>query len=279
MRSRSLGSTSYPITFLMVDSADHVSGKTGLTPAVALSKNGGAFGAASGAVTELANGWYSFAANATDRDTLGELAIHISADGADPTDLLYVIVEFDPFDVAEPGDAMALTSAYDAAKTAASQASVDAIELNPTINASVAISAAEAAQVASGTMALLTDHTWEGTVTSTSTEALDTAKLYLAVKDARYGDSESLVLLDTEDGLTVLAGAAHGTGADGNLVVSGESGAWSIAYKVDEGVTGDLSGYVGRTMDVEIKALVGGDAISVWTGECKVMRGVVRAVS
>lgn len=280
MRMRLQSSTDHSIAFLMVDSADHVSGKTGLSPSVALSKDGGAFGSALGAVTELSNGWYKLAANATDRDTLGELAIHISAAGADPTDMLFVIVSFDPFDVAEPGDAMTLTSAYDAAKTAATQASVDAIVLDPTIIASVAISAAEAAQVESGTLAISTDHTFEGVITSSSTEAINTAKLILAIKDSRYEDSESMILIDSENGLTVVDGAEYATGTNGSISASGSSGDWSIGLKISKVVASLLSAYVGRTLDAELKAILAdGDAISVWTGECKIARGVVRAVS
>lgn len=136
VKSRKLNSTSYPIVFLMVDSADHVSGKAGLTVTVTISKNGGAFGAASGAVSELSNGWYSLAANATDRNTLGDLALHCSATGADPTDLLFSVVDYDPYNVAEPGDTMALSSAYDAAKTAAQAG--DAMALTSSERSSVA---------------------------------------------------------------------------------------------------------------------------------------------
>lgn len=70
---------------------------TGVTCSVSISKNGGAFGAASGAVTELSGGWYSWAGNATDRNTLGELAIDISATGCDNMLLSCLIVGFDPF--------------------------------------------------------------------------------------------------------------------------------------------------------------------------------------
>src|SRR4051812_3204894 len=72
--------------FLMVDSADHLTGKTGLTPTLTLSKNAAAFAAAGGAVTEVGSGWYSVALNTTDTNTLGDLAYHATAAGADPTD-------------------------------------------------------------------------------------------------------------------------------------------------------------------------------------------------
>ena len=85
--------------FFMADSTDHVTGKTSLTPTVTISKNGGSFGAASGSVTELANGWYAFAGNATDRNTLGPLAIHAAASGADPADIVVQIVNYNPYGI------------------------------------------------------------------------------------------------------------------------------------------------------------------------------------
>jgi hypothetical protein len=96
-KQRLLSSTTYPIVFLMVDSTDHITGKTGLTVTVTLSKNGAAFAAAAGAVSELSSGWYALAGNATDRNTLGALALHATATGADPTDDLYEVTTVDPF--------------------------------------------------------------------------------------------------------------------------------------------------------------------------------------
>lgn len=110
MTQRKVSTSTYPIVFFMADSTDHVTGKTGLTPTVTISKNGGAFGAALGAVAEIASGWYSLAGNATDRNTAGALAIHATASGADPADVLVHITSMDPFAVAVPGDAMELTS-------------------------------------------------------------------------------------------------------------------------------------------------------------------------
>jgi hypothetical protein len=97
MKARQQASTTHPILFLMVDSSDHITGKPGLSPTVTISKDGGAFGSPSGAVTELANGWYALAGNATDRNTLGELVVHAEATGADPVDERYEIVVYDPF--------------------------------------------------------------------------------------------------------------------------------------------------------------------------------------
>jgi hypothetical protein len=81
-------STAYTRMFLMVESADHITGLTGASPTVDISKAGGSFGAAGGAVTEVANGWYKVALTTTDTGTLGELAYHITAASGDPTDFV-----------------------------------------------------------------------------------------------------------------------------------------------------------------------------------------------
>lgn len=95
---RKQSDSTYPMMFLMVDSTDHVTGKTGLSPTVTISKNGGSFASPSGAVSEIANGLYKIAGNATDSNTVGELWIHATATGADPTDTAYTVVPYDPFD-------------------------------------------------------------------------------------------------------------------------------------------------------------------------------------
>lgn len=87
----------------MVDSTDHLTGKTGLTPTVTLSKSGSAFAAPAGAVTEIANGWYKVAANATDTNTLGPLILHATGTAADPVDVEYAVVAYDVQDAVRLG--------------------------------------------------------------------------------------------------------------------------------------------------------------------------------
>ena len=100
------------IVFLMVDSTDHVTGKTGLSPTVTISKNAGSFASPSGAITEIAHGWYKLAANATDTNTLGALALHATGTGADPTDMICAnIVLYDPQAVLSTLDAAGVRSA------------------------------------------------------------------------------------------------------------------------------------------------------------------------
>ncbi len=84
--------TAYNLTVFMTDSADHISGKTGLTLTITASKDGAAFGSITPTVTELATGWYKLALTTSHSDTLGDLALHITSTGADPTDLVLQVV-------------------------------------------------------------------------------------------------------------------------------------------------------------------------------------------
>lgn len=103
MKERQLGNTAYPLLFQMVSSSDHISAATGLSLTVTISKNGGSFASPSGAVTEIANGWYQVAGNATDANTLGPLCLHATGAGADPTDSLFTVVAYNPFDAVRMG--------------------------------------------------------------------------------------------------------------------------------------------------------------------------------
>lgn len=80
---------SRPLLFLMVLSSNHIDPATGLSPTVTISKNGAAFASPAGAVTEIANGWYKVAGNATDTNTLGPLLLHATVATADPADCVY----------------------------------------------------------------------------------------------------------------------------------------------------------------------------------------------
>lgn len=89
--------TQLALKFLLVSSTDHISPVTGATATVTIRKEGGAFAAPAGAVTEIANGWYQVAGNATDTNTLGDIILHATATGADPTDrVVATVVAFNP---------------------------------------------------------------------------------------------------------------------------------------------------------------------------------------
>jgi len=76
----------------MTDAADHVTGKTGLTLTITASKAGAGFASISPSVVDRGSGWYDLALTAAHTDTLGDLALHVTGTGADPSDLINVIV-------------------------------------------------------------------------------------------------------------------------------------------------------------------------------------------
>lgn len=69
------------VVFFMVDEDDFVTPVTGATPGVYISKNGEAMFNALGAVNEVGSGLYKVDLTATDTDTLGPLAVLITATG------------------------------------------------------------------------------------------------------------------------------------------------------------------------------------------------------
>lgn len=76
----------YTRTFKMISSSDHISLKTGATPAVQIAKNGGAFGSPAGTISEIAFGWYKVALTTTDTNTAGDLSFLCTGFGTDDTD-------------------------------------------------------------------------------------------------------------------------------------------------------------------------------------------------
>lgn len=85
-------STVFTRTFMMIQSSDHISGITGATVAVNLSKAGATGAAAAGTVTEVDSthnpGLYKIALTTADTGTVGDLAFHCTATSADPTDFI-----------------------------------------------------------------------------------------------------------------------------------------------------------------------------------------------
>lgn len=72
------------IEFLMVDSADHVTPKTGATVTGTVSIDGGAFGAVAGTIAEVGSGIYQLDAAAADMNG-ASLTFKFAATGADTT--------------------------------------------------------------------------------------------------------------------------------------------------------------------------------------------------
>lgn len=102
-------STGVDITVLMIDSADHVTGKTGLAAGLTiyLTKAAGTPAVITPTVTELdatnVKGLYKLALTTTHTNTLGEFQLHITATGADPTDVAHQVVTDLP-GIAQTGD-------------------------------------------------------------------------------------------------------------------------------------------------------------------------------
>lgn len=119
-------STTYTRTFLLVDSSDHVTGKTGVTPTVTLSKAGAAFGAAGGSVTEVSSGFYKIALTTTDTNTLGDLAFHATGTGCDPTDFVDQVTARGLDDLAYPA-----TSGRSMVVDAAGLVDANAVKVGP----------------------------------------------------------------------------------------------------------------------------------------------------
>lgn len=154
MRTVTLSSTRN-VMVLMTQSADHVTGATGLTLTITSSKNGGAFASITPTVTERGNGWYNLALTSGMCDTLGDLAIHITATGADPTDLLLQVVAYNSDDATTLGlknvgylPAIQANTSVNASRTAAIQANTKvATSLVTAIQANTVVSTLRTAMI------------------------------------------------------------------------------------------------------------------------------------
>lgn len=97
-------STAANITILMIDSSDHITGKTGLTLTIYATKAAGTPASISPTVTELdstnVKGLYKLALTTSHTDTLGELQLHITATGADPADYKWQVSTYLPGEAA-----------------------------------------------------------------------------------------------------------------------------------------------------------------------------------
>jgi hypothetical protein len=144
-------STAANVAVFMADSTDHVTGKTGLTLTITASKDAAAFGSISPVVTELANGWYKLALTTSHTDTLGDLAIHVTGTGADPTDFVSRIIAWDKAVVSIPAVAagaaggLILTGASNAGATTFAGGMVSNITGNVTGNLSGSVGSVTAA--------------------------------------------------------------------------------------------------------------------------------------
>jgi len=87
------------VAAVFVTSTDHVTGISGATLTIYASKNGGAFNLISPSVVDTGFGWYSLYLSSADLNTVGDMAIHITAPGADPVDVLWKVNTGSPSDI------------------------------------------------------------------------------------------------------------------------------------------------------------------------------------
>lgn len=158
-------------------------------------------------------------------------------------------------------------------------AKVEILEaINDVSNPAVAVSATVAAKVASGRLGLQTFYTLKQQITSTTTANLTLAsKVWLAIKNENDADEKSLIFIERAGGLLIVNKAEYEITTHGALVVSGSSGTWMIDIEVDEAATALLAAHAGNEYSAELKAKIGGDTISVWSGKADILPGVVRA--
>ena len=80
---REIANGSTPVAvLLMVSTSDGTTAVTGITPTVEVSKNGGAFAAATNSVSEISDGWYKVTLTATETNTNGPLIVRATGTGA-----------------------------------------------------------------------------------------------------------------------------------------------------------------------------------------------------
>jgi hypothetical protein len=234
-------STAANLAVFMTDGADHVTGKTGLTLAIAASKDGAAFASITPTVTELAYGWYKLALTTGHTDTLGDLALHVTATGADPTDLACRIIAIDK------GNA----------------ASLGLSNLDATVSSRLATSG----YTAPPTAASIATAVWTTTTAGDFTTLGSPGKVLVGQLGGTFTTSSSSVFSST-----ALANAPSGTGASAATIAaavwdeakSGHTTAGTYGAYLDAAITSRLAPTVsGRTLDVSTTGEAGIDWANV----------------
>lgn len=220
----------------MVDSSDHITGKTGLTVAVTLSKAGAAFGAAAGSIAEIGSGWYSASLTTGDTDTLGDLAFHCTSAGADPTDFLDEVLTRLNDDLAFPA-----TSGRSIVVDASGLVDANAVKIGPT-GAGTAQTARDV-----GASVLLSTGTGTGQLDFTSGVVKANATQWVSgTIPAVNTTGVPKVDLILGAGATIPSGAIPNAvaGAAGGLFIAGTNAATTVTTALTTTFTGNLTGSV-----------------------------------
>jgi hypothetical protein len=278
-------------------------GKTGLTVTVDVYNPSGTKVVADGAATEIGGGFYTYlmaanlntvaghyrfvfkTADATvDRQHQPALCISgetwVERVDVAVSSRLPAASYTTPPTVAEIEDGVldALTADHVTAGTIG-KAIGDAGSGSVVVNARVAVSAVEAASVASGKLGFVRYYSFAESIPSDTTEALNTAtEIWLAIKHSKDdSDASSILLVSKTNGLEVLNGSAYGTPAHGSLSIAGISGDWDADVDVTHDVTPSLP--LG-TYYAELKALLAnGRTIQAWAGKADVKEGLIKAIA
>lgn len=226
--------TAQPLVFRLFETGTNTPATSAASISVTISKNGGSFNAPVGAVSEIGNGYYQVAGNATDSSTLGPLLLHASATDCDETQEEFIVVAYDPQAASNLGltnlNAAIDTRATPANVAAAQSAIIDALPADVDTSA-IADAVVDGVEREGGMLAQVADNSGTGayTVTVTVTDgtnalqnatvrlseggnsyttktnasgvatfALDAATYALAVTKAGYSFTPTTMVVDAE---------------------------------------------------------------------------------
>lgn len=278
------------LVFYMVDETDGYTPETGLSPTVVISKNGGSFASPAGSVSEIGNGFYKVAANATDSNTLGILALYATATGASPVAMGYAVV------ANIESDTMGRLGAPAGASIAADIATADSIadsiltDTGTTLPATLAAIKAKTDLLSGGTVTVQSavsvsgsaitaraGDSWSFTLLSLGDISARSKLWFVAKDDSSAPDASSQVFIEATSGLTVLHRRPHSTTSQGSITVDDEA-AGDISIAVDEAATEKLAAFTGGTWAVKMRD-TSGDVTTLATGTFAVTESVIDATS
>lgn len=236
-------STAVVIVFLMVDATDDETAETGLSPAVEISKNGGAFAAVTNSVSEISNGWYKVTLTTTETNTNGPLIIRATGTGADEWRDVHQVMSNLPLTAAQVNaEVDTALSDYDPPTKTEMDAAIAAIDALTVADVVTAFSDYDITPVSAmssdGELTITVGATLE-TVISGLTIPTTWDVMHLMVKHKLTADDSAAkvhILVtnggDAGDGLQLINGAAA-TAGNGSLSVN-QSGGTVTVYLADD---------------------------------------------
>jgi hypothetical protein len=202
-------STARTVMLKLFLDTDHVTAATGKTVAITISKAGGAFAnpnAGASNATEVSSGWYKFALDTTDTNTLGDLVVRGTNADCDDAERILEVVS------ATTGGATNLDATV---SSRASQTSLDTVDdlidlevaAIKTVVDSILVDTAEIGVAGAGLTAVPWNATWDAEVESEVTDALNAydsptnaEMVARTLAAADYATATALDTVDTEVG-------------------------------------------------------------------------------